>query len=116
MKVINTLFLIAVVISISSYCPCLKPASAMANGDDEAFYATAIDAIIVNCKKKQCLHTSRSSHLRHCAEKAACKADFLRHHKHRLVEGMVAQNLPLKQYKIERYLNARFTNYIKQNP
>lgn len=115
MKVINTLFLIAVIISISSFCPCLKPASAIANVDDQAFYTKAIDAIIVNCEKKQCLHASRSSHLRHCAETAASKADFLRHHKQRLIEGMMAENLPLKQYKIERYVNARFTNYIKQN-
>lgn len=113
MRAINTLFMIAVIFSISCVWPCLKPASAMANGDEQAYYATAIETIIVNCEKKQCLHTSRSSHLRRCAETAACKADYLRHHKQRLVEGMMAENLPLKRYKVERYVNARFADHNK---
>ena len=115
MRLINTHFLIAIVFSITLY-PCLKPASATANGDEQAYYAMAVEAIIANCEKKKCLKSSRSSHLRHCAGTAASKSQFLRHYKERLIKGMMVENLPLKRYKIERYVNTRFTNHIKLKP
>ena len=108
MRSINSLFLVAVLFSITLY-PCLKPASATANGEEQAYYAMAVEAIIANCEKKKCLKASRSSHLRHCAGTAASKSQFLRHYKERLIKGMMAENLPLKRYKVERYVNTRFT-------
>ena len=97
------------------FCACvLGPAEAPARADvaQRADYTMAINDIIVKCSKKQCLKDSRSSRLRSCAAKAAGKADFLRHHQDRLVEEMMAEKLPLKAYKIQRFVNARYSNTV----
>jgi hypothetical protein len=60
----------------------------------------------------ECLKNSRSFHLRCCAEKAAGKAAFLRRNQDRLVEEMMAEKLPLKAYKVQRFVNARYSNYM----
>jgi hypothetical protein len=85
------------------------PVAAATVAADQAEYTKAINAIIVNCSKKQCLNHSRSAHLRRCAEKASRKAAYLRRNQARLVEAMMAEKLPLKTYKIERFVNARFS-------
>ena len=115
MRLINALFLIAVLFSIP-FNPYVKPASAKASGDEQVYYAMAVEAIITSCEKKKCLKDSRSNHLRRCAETAASKVEFLRRYKERLIEGMMAENLPLKRYKVERYINARFTNHTHLKP
>jgi hypothetical protein len=89
---------------------CLAQVPAKADVVQRAEYTMAINDIIVKCSKKQCLKNSRSFQLRCCAEKAAGKADFLRRNQDRLVEEMMAEKLPLKAYKVERFVNARYSN------
>ena len=115
MRLINALFLIAVLFSIP-FNPYVKPASAKASGDEQIYYAMAVEAIIANCEKKKNLKDSRSNHLRRCADTAASKVEFLRRYKERLLEGMMTENLPLKRYQVERYVNARFSNYTQLKP
>ena len=115
MRLINTLFLIAVWFSLTLY-PYVRPASATTSGDEQIYYAMAVEAIITTAKKKKCLKDSRSTHLRRCAGTAASKVEFLRRYKERLIEGMMAENLPLKRYKVERYINARFSNHTQLKP
>lgn len=91
---------------------CLAQATASADVVQGNDYTMAINDIIVKCSKKQCLNDSRSLHLRCCAVKAAGKADFLRRNQDRLVEEMVAEKLPLKAYQVERFVNARYSNYM----
>lgn len=110
MRLINTLFMMMAFFSMT-LSTIVQPVSAMAGGDEQTYYTTAIEAIIVNCESKQCLKESRSNHLRRCAEKAASKAQYLRRHKNGLVEAMVAEKLPLKRYRVERYVNAKFSDY-----
>ena len=71
-------------------------------------YVAAVDTIIVKCEKKQCLQRSRSNHLRCYADKAAAKARFLRRHQTDLVEKMVISKIPLKPYRIERFVNEQY--------
>lgn len=115
MRLISTLFLIAVLFSLTLN-PYVKPASASNNGDEQIYYAMAVEAIITNCEKKKCLKDSRSIHLRRCAGTAASKVEFLRRYKERLIEGMMTENLSLKRYKVERYVNARFFDHIQLKP
>lgn len=100
------------VVFFSAFLLCLTQASALAEVAERADYAMAIDEIIVKCTKKLCLKDSRSAHLRCCAGKAASKAKFLRRNQDRLVEEMMAEKLPLKTYKVERFVNAKFSNYL----
>jgi len=96
-------------------CACflfLAQAPAGAEAVQRADYTMAINDVIVKCSKKQCLKNSRSFHLRCCAEKAAGKAAFLRRNQDRLVEEMMAEKLPLKAYKVQRFVNARYSNYM----
>lgn len=92
------------------------PVPATATAADQAEYSMAINAIIDKCSKKQCLNRSRSVHLRRCAEKAAIKAAYLKRNQARLVEAMMAEKLPLKTYKIERFVNARFSTDLQLKP
>lgn len=115
MRSINTFFLIAVLFSVAFH-PYLKPALATAGADQQAYYAMTVEAIITNCDKKKCLKTSRSGHLRRCAGTATSKAEYLRRYKEHLIEGMMTENLPIKRYKVERYVNSRFARYIQSKP
>jgi hypothetical protein len=100
------------VVFFSALFLCLTLASAKAELAERADYAQAINEIVVKCSKKQCLKDSRSLNLRCCAEKAASKAEFLRRNQDRLVEEMMAEELSLKTYKVERFVNARFSSYM----
>jgi hypothetical protein len=85
-----------------------------AMGGDEAtterlVYENAIDEEIAQSRQMTSLLTSRSENLRMKGHREASKAMFLEAHRDRLVDDMVALNLEPKDYKVERFLNERFS-------
>ncbi len=81
-------------------------------GDVEAcrvYFEAAIDQEIADCRAMSALRSSRSAHLRLKGHREASKALFLETHKAQLVERMVALNMAPKPYKVDRFLNDRFS-------
>ena len=82
-------------------------------GDEIAFQRTllekAIDTEIAQSRQMASLMTSRSANLRKEGHRAASKAMYLETHRDELVVDMMKVNLEPKTYKVERYLNERFS-------
>ncbi len=82
-------------------------------GDDampkRTYYEDAIDTEIAQSRQMASLMTSRSPNLRKEGHRAASKAMFLETHRDRLVDDMMARNLEPKTYKVERFVNDRFS-------
>ena len=83
-------------------------------GSDEAqtkrlVYEDAIDDQIAQSRQMSSLLTSRSSNLRKKGHREASMAMFLETHRDKLVDDMVKLDLEPKGYKIERFLNDRFS-------
>ena len=82
-------------------------------GDDvqalKVYYEKAIDQEIADCQKMSALRSSRSQNLRMKGHREASKALFLETHKVQLVDGMMAARIEPKDYKVQRYLNDRFS-------
>ncbi len=82
-------------------------------GDDvqarKVYYESAISQEIVTCLAKSELRSSRSPNLRMKGRREASKALFLETHKAQLVESMLALKVETKPYKVERFLNDRFS-------
>jgi hypothetical protein len=74
-----------------------------------AFYEMAVDKEISQCREMTSLLTSRSPHLRLKGHREASKAMFLEAHRDQLVEDMMAQDIEPKAYKVDRFLNDRFS-------
>ncbi len=72
-------------------------------------YEDAIDDEIAQSRQLASLLTSRSENLRQKGHREASKAMFLETHREKLVSEMMAVNLEPKTYKVERFLNERFT-------
>ncbi len=88
---------------------------APAIGDDEvpikkSAYEDAIDEEIAQCRQMASLMTSRSSNLRKKGYREASMAMYLETNRDELVVDMMKLNLEPKEYKVERYLNDRFSN------
>jgi hypothetical protein len=75
------------------------------------FYETYISGKISKSQSKAFLKTSRSENLRLAAEKAEKQASFLTFKKDILVDEMIKQDIGQKPYKIDYYLNKRFSEY-----
>ena len=83
-------------------------------GSDEAqtnrlVYEDAIDDQIAQSRQMSSLLTSRSPNLRIKGHREASMAMFLEAYRDRLVDEMVKLDLEPKDYKIERFLNDRFS-------
>lgn len=82
-------------------------------GDDtqarKVFFEVAISQEISDCHQKSELRSSRSPNLRMKGHREASKALFLETHKAQLVESMVASRIEPKPYKVQRFLNDRFS-------
>jgi|GEM_PF-1115103 len=78
-----------------------------------SMYSSYIDQCIRKCSKKTALHNSRSESLRHAAEIARLKAEFLINHRELLVQDMIIGQVEMKPYKIDHYLNQRFFAIIR---
>ena len=91
-------------------------------GDDaqarKLYYESAITQEIDGCRAKSELRSSRSPNLRMKGHREASKALFLETHKVQLIESMVALNVETKPYKVQRFLNDRFscTCYAQWTP
>ena len=115
MRIIPTLIATSIVLSITVIAP-VQPALATSAESQQAYYEATIQSIVDNCEKKECLGESRSANLRRCAEVAAKKADYLRRNKQRLIEAMTAERVPMKRYRVERYVNMCFSDHRQTKP
>jgi hypothetical protein len=75
------------------------------------FYENYISEKIAKSQSKTNLKTSRSENLRLTAEKEEKQVRFLTLNKDILVDEMIDQDIGQKPYKIEKYLNKRFSDY-----
>ena len=72
-------------------------------------YEGAIDDEIAQSRQMASLLGSRSPNLRKKGHREASKAIFLEMHRSELVDGMMEAKLEPKTYKVERFLNDRFS-------
>jgi hypothetical protein len=72
-------------------------------------YEDAIDDEIAQSRQMASLLSSRSSNLRKKGHREASKAIFMEMHRDELVDDMMATRLAPKTYKVERFLNDRFS-------
>jgi hypothetical protein len=88
-------------------------AGALQAGEDlqaiKTYYEKAIAQEIVNCQKQSVLRSSRSHNLRMKGHREASKALFLETHRDQLVDTMVALQLRPVGYKVQRFLEDRFS-------
>ena len=87
---------------------------APAMGDEEiqslkSYYQTAIDEEIAQSRQMASLLSSRSPNLRQKGHREASMAMFLETNRESLVEDMLAQEIEPKTYRVERFLNDRFS-------
>ncbi len=102
----------ALVPMISLMVIALMVAPAMGADDAQTkslVYEDAIDDAIVQSRQMSTLQTSRSPNLRKKGHREASMAMFLETHRDELVADMMKLNLEPKAYKIERFLNDRFS-------
>jgi hypothetical protein len=76
--------------------------------DPAAFYANCIDKKITCCDCKGGMWNSRSKNLRSCSRLAILKAIFLSANREQLIREMAANDVAMKAYKVDYYLNKRF--------
>lgn len=112
MRIIPTFILMSIVLCMTTVA-LAQPVQATHTGSQQAYYESAIQSIADNCEKKKCLGESRSAKLRCCAETAAKKASFLRRNRQRLIEAMMAAEVPLKRYRVERFVNMSFSDHLQ---
>ena len=88
--------------------------SQMAPGQKmESFYGDFIDNCILKCEAKGSWLHSKLKHIRQEAARHCLKADFLKSHRAKLIEEMIAQEIGTKHYKINHYLNDRFLKELQ---
>lgn len=75
----------------------------------KAYYEKAIDQEIAGCLQKGELRNSRSPNLRLKGHREASKALFLHTHREGLVDSMLALQLKPVSYKVQHFLNDRFS-------
>ena len=85
-----------------------------AMGGDEgnllkSYYEDAIDDEIAQSRQMASLMTSRSANLRMKGHREASMAMYLETHRDELVVDMMKMNLEPKTYKVELFLNERFS-------
>lgn len=100
----------AVILAILAMVVMVVPA--WGNDDVQAlkvYYNKAITKEIGCCQKmSDTLESSTSPNLRLKGHREASKAIFLQAHKEKLIETMVAEAIPPKDYQVDRFLNAQF--------
>jgi hypothetical protein len=71
-------------------------------------YEACISCEIQKCEAKTALCKSRSAKLRSCAAKKLKKMEFLKNNKDMLIKEMIKNDIGVKPYKIEYFLNKKF--------
>jgi hypothetical protein len=72
-----------------------------------------INETISKCHSKAQLKGSKSENLQNCAVAKLKKANFLSKNKEMLIKEMVKRGIDTKQYKIDYFLNKKFSEYSK---
>jgi hypothetical protein len=102
-------FLIPIVLSVVLVLGAFSASGDIEVGrDPAAFYTNCIDKKIACCDCKGGMWNSRSKNLRSCSRLAILKAIFLSANREELIREMVANDVALKTYKVDYYLNKRF--------
>ena len=109
---INIFVIVVAYIGITGF----SPAVADSGTPDEAkqFYRTCIESTILKCEKKAQLHRSRSKNLRQASETFCLKARFLKENKPALIREMAENNVALKEYKVNYYLDRQFFKDLEE--
>ena len=108
---------ICFIISLGSFLLIIgvAPATGQSESRDQLlkFYESCITKKIANCRAKTALKTSRSSNLKRVAKLSAKKMVFFTTNKNMLINEMVDQEIGQKHYKVDYYLNKRFSEMVK---
>ena len=67
-----------------------------------------VDIEISKCEHKAAMATSKFNKVRSAAELSGLKADYFRLHKKELIKDMMEEQIGLKAYKIQYFLNMKF--------
>ncbi len=91
------------------------PATAQPESKDQPlkFYESCITKKIANCRAKSALKNSRSANLRRRADLAKEQVIFFTTNRNMLINEMVEQKIDQKRYKVDYYLNKRFSEMVK---
>lgn len=100
--ILTTVFMFLAMLALASF-------AAAQNDAPKAFYNQCIDHKIAQCEVKASRIDSGSSHISHAAEVAEAQAAFYRTHREALVEAMVRHNLPLKEHRVQHFLNKAYS-------
>jgi hypothetical protein len=101
--------LILFVITLLSLIWALPAGSQQAESERlKLFYGTYINEHIKKCENKMAMQDSRSKNLRHAAEVARLKSAYLHNYKELLIQGMIEDEVGMKPYKLDYYLNKEF--------
>ncbi len=98
--------MIALMVVVLVVAPAFGGNDAMSQ---RTFYEDAIDDEIAQSRQMTSLMTSRSANLRQKGHREASKAMFLETHRENLVDDMMKLDLESKTYKVDRFLNDRFS-------
>jgi hypothetical protein len=108
-KMKKTKWIVAALIAILIIASAVKIGAQSQSVDPQKkFYETCLSEKIFKHQAKTILKNSKSKNLRLDAETAAQKATFLNQNSNMLVEEMIEQDIDLKRYQIDFYLNKRF--------
>lgn len=106
----NTKVLFIVLLTLGVVLMGTSPSFGQSGTDTEMvkFYETCIQNQISKHQAKAALKVSRSENLRSCAVVSSKKEVFLVNHKDMLIQEMLKNEMDLKTYKVEQYLNRRY--------
>ncbi len=78
-----------------------------------AHYGEIIDNLVAKCKFKTQMRYSKSEVIRKAAMLSCLKTTFYNKNREALIRGMIGDNIGLKRYKAEYYLNTQFYNLVR---
>jgi hypothetical protein len=81
-----------------------------------SLYEDMVDKEITKCERKAAMATSKFDKVRSAAEISGSKADYFRLHKKELIKDMMDEQIGLKAYKVQYFLNMKFfATYHQKN-
>ena len=111
MKIRTVLFFLVVIYFLSFTISSVTADTSTSIKRD--LFAYLIDDCIRKCQAKIKLSESRSKNLRINAALSELKAQYFYENKYRLIEQILAADLPLKKYKVHHFINAAFFSYYE---
>ena len=108
---------ISCIISLASFMLIIGIAPVTGQSESKGqllkFYESCITKKIANCRAKTALKTSRSVNLRQKANLSKKQMIFFTTNKNMLINEMVDEKIGQKRYKVDYYLNKRFSEMVK---